>query len=68
MSDADDLADYLLDHYGTCVRGPDCYWGVDRHSKFDGCLKTGWKGRGCPHWRPLGATTYAELRLKSTMN
>lgn len=56
-----DVADYLLDNYGTCSRGADCYWGHDTMGRYDGCLKTGWIGRACPHWKPIGATTLEEL-------
>ena len=49
-----DLRDYLLDNYGTCDRGADCYWGKDGRGRFDGCLRTGWRGRACEHWRPIG--------------
>lgn len=59
---ASDLADYLLDYYGTCDRDEDCYWGKDQLGRPNGCLNVGWKGRGCPHWKPLGATTYEELK------
>lgn len=53
MSAEEGLADYLLDHYGSCVRGPECW-----------CLKPegpGWLGRACPDWRSFGARNYAEL-------
>lgn len=50
----DEIADYLLDNYGICDRGANCYWG-------NGCLKTGWRGRLCPHWQPLGATSLEAL-------
>lgn len=56
-----DLSDYLLDTYGECARGADCYWGRNAFGQFDGCLKTGWSGRSCKHWKPLGAQTYEEL-------
>lgn len=56
-----DLADYLLDNYGACARGADCYWGKDAAGRDNGCLKVGWRGRGCKHWQPLGATTLDEL-------
>ena len=55
------LSDYLLDHYGFCDRETDCYWGKDAKGRDNGCNKIGWKGRSCPHWHPLGATTYEEL-------
>lgn len=47
-----DLADYLADHYGTCDRGADCYHGRAAPGVFDGCLRTGWRGRACDHWAP----------------
>lgn len=50
-----DLAAYLLDNYGTCKLGAAC-------NRPPGCLKLGWIGRACPHWQPLGARTYEELR------
>lgn len=62
-----DLADYLLDNYGTCDRGSDCYWGKDLAGRDDGCLKTGWRGRACPHWQTVGATNLDELRA-ATVN
>lgn len=49
-----DLAAYLLDNYGTCKLGPDCY--------FKGCLGSGWLGQGCAHWVPMGCTTWEELK------
>lgn len=50
-----DIADYMLDHYGTCDLGRGCYW-------KPGCLRTEWLGRGCKHWHPLGVTSMEELR------
>lgn len=58
------IADYLLDSYGTCDRGPDCYWGKDPAGNFNGCLKTGWRGTACPHWQPLETSSYQELAQK----
>lgn len=58
----DDLATYLLDTYGACERGSDCYWGKDANGRENGCLKTGWRGRACKHWQPCGATNYDELK------
>jgi hypothetical protein len=59
------LVDYLLDTWGSCDRDKltknDCFWGKDAQGKDNGCLKTGWKGRNCLHWHPLGATTYEQL-------
>lgn len=60
-----DLAAYLLDNYGTCERDRpgrnDCYWGKDERGNYNGCLKVGWLGRGCPHWRPNVAAAYSGL-------
>jgi hypothetical protein len=55
------MKEYLLDNYGECDRGPDCYWGKDSKENWNGCLRMGWKGRACSHWKPLGATTMEEL-------
>jgi len=52
-----DLAEYLLDNYGTCVHKLDCH-----------CLRVGWRGRSCPYWKPLGATDYAELTREVQMS
>lgn len=53
----DELTDYILDHYGGCARGP----GRCRHDK-DGCNGTGgWRGRGCPDWRPVGGQLFTSL-------
>lgn len=45
-----ELLDHILDTFGRCDRDQpkrnDCYWGP-------GCLKTGWRGRACPHWHPV---------------
>jgi hypothetical protein len=43
------LRDYLLDNYGVCKATP-C-----------ACVAGVWRGRACPHWQPLGATSYVEL-------
>lgn len=67
MPQEDDLAAYLLDHYGECSRGADCYHGADGHGRPDGCLKIGWIGRGCAHWRPGGARTMEELKVAMTV-
>lgn len=58
-----DLADYIADNYGTCDRGADCYWGKDARGNFNGCLRTGWRGRECLHWHPISARTWEELRM-----
>lgn len=50
-----EMADYMLDLYGTCANGSSwCY-----HS--GGCLKTGPRGRACPYWRPAGWKTQEEI-------
>lgn len=46
----DDLAEYLLDNYGSCRRGPLCQ-----------CLRGGWLGRGCSCWKPAGVRNWEEL-------
>ena len=56
-----EMADYLLDNYGSCDRGADCYWGKDARGEWNGCLKTGWRGRQCAYWKPHGATSLEEL-------
>ena len=56
-----DIRDYLLDNYGTCDRGGDCFWGKDKRGNYNGCLRLEWRGRACRHWHPLGATTLQEL-------
>ena len=48
-----DAIEYLRDNFGTCDRDAACYWGKDERGEFNGCLKTGWLGRGCQHWHPL---------------
>lgn len=54
----DDLTDYILDNYGTCMRGSsECY-----HAK-DGCLGGIWRGRACPHWRPIEGEAFSKLYL-----
>jgi hypothetical protein len=58
-----DIADYLLDNYGECSRGEDCYWGKD--GKGHSCLRQGWLGRACKHWHPLGVTSLDELRERA---
>lgn len=54
-----DVIEHLLDIYGRCDRDQpkrnDCYWGKDASGRENGCLKTGWLGRACPHWQPAGA-------------
>ncbi len=52
---AAEIEDYLADEYGRCAKGSAwCYHG-------GGCLKTGWKGRGCPNWIPMGWKTFADI-------
>lgn len=57
MTDRDqrDLADYLLDHYGTCAL-PACTCNKNR------C----WIGRLCRHWTPSGARTWDDLHELAT--
>lgn len=54
-----------LDTYGTCDRDNgkqnDCYWGKDAAGRENGCLKTGWRGRSCPHWTPIAENELAWL-------
>ena len=61
MPDDYTIADYLLDNYGTCVRGSDCFWDSDRLGHP--CLRVGWLGRQCRYWKPLGITTLDELKM-----
>lgn len=61
-----DIADYLLDNYGTCDREAGCYWGKDSCGNYNGCLRNGWRGRACKHWHPLGATSLQELHAALT--
>lgn len=56
-----EIADYLLDNYGSCDRGADCYWGRDAQGRPNGCLAMGWRGRSCKHWQPLGVTSLEEM-------
>lgn len=60
-----DALDYILEHYGTCDRDHgkqnDCYWGKDVAERENGCLKTGWRGRNCPHWHPVEGETLTTL-------
>lgn len=60
-----DALDYVLEHYGTCDRDAgkqnNCYWGKDGAGRENGCLKTGWRGRDCPHWHPVEGETLATL-------
>lgn len=57
--------DYVLDNYGTCDRLTEkrnnCYWGTDNRGNENGCLKVGWKGRGCPHWHPVAGAELQDL-------
>ena len=48
-----DLADYLLDNYGTCTLKSACV-----------CRRTVWLGRACGAWQTLGARTWEELAEK----
>jgi hypothetical protein len=46
------MNNYWLNNYGACkLESPNCI-----------CLKKGWKGQYCPHWKPLGAKTLEELK------
>lgn len=54
--------EYVADNYGTCDRGTDCYHGKDSRGQPDGCHRTGWKGRACPHWHPV---TWEELQERA---
>lgn len=50
-----EISDYMAENYGSCARGAaQCYHGP-------GCLKLGWKGRACQHWRPVGWTEITEV-------
>lgn len=63
----DDLATYIADNYGTCNRGSDCYHGTDSRGRFNGCLRIGWRDVECPHWHPIEASNWDELkRVTST--
>lgn len=48
-----DLEGYVSRNYGRCTRGPDCYHGRDSMGRPNGCLKMGWQGTSCPHWKPV---------------
>ena len=53
-----DLATYLAETYGECELGSGrCY-----HGPGPQCLKLGWRGTACPHWKPTKTTTMDELR------
>lgn len=60
-----DALDYVLENYGSCDRDNgkqnDCYWGKDAVGRENGCLKTGWRGRSCPHWHAVEGETLAML-------
>lgn len=64
MAHRDELADYIADNYGTCDRGSDCYHGTNGAGRFDGCLRTVWRGRGCANWHPIEARTLSELKTQ----
>ena len=57
-----DLADYILDNFGACARGSDCSKGVDSQGHPNGCRGAGWRGRNCPHWRPIDEASWRELK------
>ena len=62
------LEDYILDNWGECTRSPvgnnknACYWGKDSQGKDNGCLKTVWLGRACPHWKPIEGDRIDQIR------
>lgn len=61
MSTSDELAEYLDHWYGTCERGRDCYClTVERQIKVG--MPTGWHGKACPWWRPLGLRSWEDLK------
>ena len=43
------ILDYILDNYGTCERGADCYF------SRNGCRNpvNEWRGRACIYWQPV---------------
>lgn len=47
-----DLPDYIADNYGECALAG-CY-----------CLRKGWIGRACPHWKPVKARDWDELLVE----
>jgi hypothetical protein len=65
------LYEHLLDTYGTCDRDNgrqnDCYWGKDARGNDNGCLKVGWLGRACKHWRPVDAQQIEAIMKVSTV-
>lgn len=51
--------EYIQNNYGECELGSGaCY-----HGSAPACLKNGWLGNSCKHWRPTPATTFAELSV-----
>lgn len=50
-----DLRQYLADNYGHCALGTNCE-----------CLKSRreWLGTLCPHWQPLGAMNWEDLKRR----
>lgn len=67
---ADLLANWL-DTYGSCAREKgarnDCYHGKDSAGRDNGCLKVGWIGRACPHWKPISETELVWLIAAHTV-
>jgi len=62
--------DHIAQQYGQCKRAQkylqgkssrnECYWAEE------GCLRMGWKGIICPHWRGMTAEEFhSEDRLKN---
>jgi hypothetical protein len=47
-----ELTDYLADFYGRCA------------AQACACNRPGqWKGRGCPHWQPMGWQSFDEISV-----
>lgn len=67
-----ELLAHWLDDYGQCSRDNgrqnDCYHGRDAAGRDNGCLKVGWKGRGCPHWTPISGSELVWLVAAHTYN
>lgn len=47
------MIDYLHDTYGICA--------ADKCK----CLKSGWYGRECPNWTPIGLNSFEEMIAKA---
>lgn len=65
-----ELYEQLLDLYGLCDRDKparnDCYWGKDAAGRDNGCLRVGWLGRSCKHWRPADSRQIEAIMKAST--